>query len=198
VKLLPYLVIALLIIIILLQRACNKPVQPATEKVTIDTVYIKEAVTVPVYVPQPYAIVQVKEVPKYRIVEGEITTFIPVDTAEILKDYYSTYLYNDSVKVKYGTVYIKDSITQNRISARKVDANFTLPEIIKTVTIKEKARRYVSAGLTLWGSREQWLNGAGASLMYTDRNKFAVEAGAMYNGQINYSLGFKLPIKLKK
>lgn len=116
-------VIALLVIIILLQRSCTS--QP-TEKEIIkiegkkyevikrDTVI--KTVTQTVY--RPGEIIY-KEVPIYV----EIPT--DVDTLAILKNYFAINVYKDTLHLKdsLGYVSIIDSITQNGIKSRYFDAN---------------------------------------------------------------------------
>ena len=73
------------------------------------------------------------------IVEKEV--FIPavVDTAALLKDYYSKVLYKDVLVLpdSLGTVAVTDTISQNRILGRTFNANVKQRIIKETTIVKE-------------------------------------------------------------
>jgi hypothetical protein len=71
--------------------------------------------------------------------KGE-TRYVPVnvDTAAILADYYARVYYSDTANTKYGNVIIQDTVTQNRIAARRVLTDFKFPEVTKAITPKRK------------------------------------------------------------
>lgn len=124
-KSLPWLVIAALVGILILQRACTPAPPPVKPTVTIqyDTVEVKVPIKVEVKVPGPTKIVTV-EVPA------------KVDTAQILADYFAKKYYKDSIKIgSIGYVIIEDTVSENRITNRKSFGNYVCPEITKTVTI---------------------------------------------------------------
>jgi len=193
------IIIGVLIAVILLMKACNSGRKPSViTNTAIDTVWRKEAVETPVYVPQPYAVYYPKEVPKYitKVVDGE-TKYIPVDTSEILRDYFAKVVYKDTVSTTYGTVRINDTLTQNRIFNRQVFTDFTIPEITKTVTISEPKRTKVFAGIS---TAYDYKFSLGPSLMVINKEgRRAYEIGAKTNGKtVTYDAGVKFLIKLKK
>jgi hypothetical protein len=73
------------------------------------------------------------------IVEKEV--FIPaiIDTAALLKDYYSKVLYKDVLVLpdSLGTVAVTDTISQNRILGRTFNANVKQRTIKETTIVKE-------------------------------------------------------------
>ena len=73
------------------------------------------------------------------IVEKEV--FIPavIDTAALLKDYYSKVLYKDVLVLpdSLGTVAVTDTISQNRILGRTFNANVKQRIIKETTIVKE-------------------------------------------------------------
>lgn len=172
-------------------------VQPVQVTAT-DTVRIKEAVDVPVYVPKPYAVIH----EKVRVDSFTAYEVRPVDTAAILKDYLAKVVYIDSQAVEHGTVYITDTVTQNRIAARHIRAAFTIPEVTKTVTITEPAKRRTQlyAGINFQGTKADLLTGFGPSLMLKTKQDRVIEVGALYgrSGEITYQAGLKFKISFTK
>lgn len=82
----------------------------------------------------------VKYVPKYIRVSDTVEIPADVDTAAILKNYYSTFLLRDTIVDDSALfVSITDSITQNQVVARIPIIVRTYPKIIinKTITVTE-------------------------------------------------------------
>ena len=85
-----------------------------------------------------------------------------IDTAAILTDYYAKVFYRDTSKTKYGNVIIEDTVTRNRIAARRVLTDFKIPEITKTIT--EKPKRFgigVQAGYGVFNNKPSPYVGVG-------------------------------------
>ena len=138
-KILPYIVIAALVVVILNLKGCfGTPNDGETVKIggkdyqvlkkEIDTVY------------------QVKKEVAYKkgkdiIHEVEVVKEIPanVDTASILKDYYSRVFYRDTFKLKdsFGYFVINDTISKNRVLSRKYESAVKIPTIKETIYLKE-------------------------------------------------------------
>jgi hypothetical protein len=116
---------------------CNKCYGPKPPKVEtkIDTVYVYVRDSTKWYVPVPEVVVITKP--------GRIDSFIAYDkiivrdTVEVMNDYYSKVYYSDTTQTKYGSVVIQDTVTQNRIAARRVLTDFKIPEITKTIYPKK-------------------------------------------------------------
>ena len=106
-------------------------------KKTRDTIFIDSIITITEYKPSPPKIItETVEIPA------------DVDTLAILKDYYSKYLYNDTLQIEtFGEAYITDVVTQNRIDSRKVRFDIKIPEITETIYVKEKDKYKVFLGL---------------------------------------------------
>ena len=130
-KILHYSIIAILVGIIIYLLTLDKTQEERIEiKTTIKKIPVK--VETPVYVPKWRT--KVETVTEF---EFETDTFYtPIDTNEILKDYYSKYAYQDTVQVDtFGNIVISDTITKNYIIARKVQSNLEIPEITIEKTI---------------------------------------------------------------
>jgi len=139
------LVIAILVIIILLQRSCTGPVKGEKEIIKIegkkyevikrDTII--KLVTQTVYKPGE---VIYRDVPVYVEVPAD------VDTAAILKNYFAINIYKDTLNLKdsLGYIAILDSITQNGILSRQYDAR--LNKIQTNTFLKELNTQFYLGG----------------------------------------------------
>jgi len=181
--------IAVLIIIILLLRACNKPnpVEPViiTKVETIFDTITKE---VPVYVP--------KYVQKIETVIDTIVKTQPVDTTAILRDYFATYVYQDRQELDSLNLTIIDSVSQNKIFARTISYDLIYP----TTTITKEIylnNRELYWGLDVNGSSSQ-LNYVGGGLIYRTRKKQVYGLGIGINQDFQPVVSGKLYWKIGK
>jgi hypothetical protein len=86
----------------------------------------------------------------YVEVEVPIEVIIPIeiDTMEILKDYYTTRVYSDTLRLdSLGYVAIRDTISQNKILNRWFDAHIIEREITETIIVKDLPKTQLWAGL---------------------------------------------------
>ena len=154
------LLIVVLLVLLWLQRSCSSSPE-ITEPQVITKVEVR------------YDTVEtIKEtyVPKYITrIETVIDTFTtPIDTINILKDYYSKYYYSDTLQIDtVGYAIINDTITQNTILARDIRTNILIP--ITTIT-KEiyLNNRELYWGLGLQGRTDQ-INYLGGELLYKNK-----------------------------
>lgn len=138
------IIAAALIILIAVVATCNKCwVGPASETKT-DTVYVQVKDSTDWYRPEVTVIVggQIPGKPQpvrvdSFIVYEKVPEYI-VDTVLVLNDFYSKIYYSDTTKTKYGNIVVQDTVTQNRIAARRVLTDFKIPEITKTIIPKDK------------------------------------------------------------
>jgi hypothetical protein len=191
-------VIAVLVVLLLLQRGCNtglrQPQEPTVVTV-VDTQYITKTVQRPVYKPgQPVVVT----------LPGDTLIFTePVDTFAILKDHYSTRVYNDTIPVdSIGFVYLQDSIRENQIQARKFKANYTIPIITSTTTITlppPPPKTQVFAGVDAGFNKTAPVSYAGPTIalktkkdaLYTVGVGYAVEQGMTVRGSMLWKIKLK-------
>lgn len=107
----------------------------------------------------------------------EVPTYIPVDvdTASILRDYYSKRIYSDTLRIdSLGYVAIRDTISENRILGRFFDARINERTIRETTIVKElpKVEFYMGGSL-----RSDVSIGGIALLKLPSRTQFGVEVG---------------------
>lgn len=195
-----WIVIAVLAIIILLQRCGNSADNP--EQININgTKYniIKKEVRktiVPVVttVTKPGTTIY-KEVPIY------INPGAPVDTAAILREFFSIVVYKDTIKLKdsLGFVYITDSITKNSILNRQFTANVNKIQIDSTIYLEIPPRNQVYIGGNLGVQKPDNLLAGAGLVLKTKRDKM-FSLGVGYNSNLNLFItgGMYWKISLRK
>jgi hypothetical protein len=101
------------------------------------------------------------------IVEKEVQIPTVVDTAALLKDYYSKVLYKDVLVLpdSLGTVAVTDTISQNKILGRTFDAKVKERTIKETLIVKEPARNQVYYGLNGGFNKADVVSSVGAGIM---------------------------------
>jgi len=184
------LLIVVLVIIIFLLRNCNNdsiPTEPTIitkVEVRYDTI-VKE---VPKYVP--------KYINKISMSYDTILKYHKIDTTEILKDYFATYVYEDVQKLDSLNLTIRDSISQNKIASRSIRYELIYP----TTTITKETylnNREFYWGLGLQGSVNQ-LNYVGGELMYKTKKKQMYGVGVGVNQEFKPILSGRLLWKIGK
>lgn len=181
--------IAVLIIVILLMRACDKqdPVEPVIIT-KIETVFDTITKEVPVYKP--------KYVTKIEYIHDTIIDSTPIDTVSILKDYFATYVYQDNQELDSLNLTIIDSVSQNKIFARTIQYDLIYP----TTTITKEI--YLNQRELYWGigmqGRTDQLNYVGGELLYRNRKKQAYGLGIGINQDLQPVVSGKLYWKIGK
>ena len=101
------------------------------------------------------------------IVEKEVIIPTIIDTAALLKDYYSKVLYKDVLVLpdSLGTVAVIDTISQNRILGRTFNANVTQRTIKETTIVKEPAKTQLYYGLNAGFNKEDYVSAVGGGLI---------------------------------
>lgn len=182
-----FIIIIALIIVILLQK-CGGGSSVINHNDTItNTVITHDTFTqiVPEYIP--------KWKTKKEYVHD--TTHI-IDTAYVVGDYYSTYYYEDSIKGDSLKLYVKDSISENKIKSRSIKYQFILPTINTTNTvIKNKVEFYVGLGLV---GGKSGINYFGPELLLRTKKKQAYGLGIGIDGNLQPNLSLRTYWKIGK
>jgi hypothetical protein len=108
------------------------------------------------------------------IVEKEVIIPAVVDTAALLKDYYSKVLYKDVLVLpdSLGTIAVTDTISQNKIWGRTFDAKVKQREIKETLIVKELPKTQIYYGLTGGFNKADVVSNVGAGfLIKTKKDK---------------------------
>lgn len=166
-------------------KKCNNTTCPEIKKVVYDTNTIKGKDSI------------VWKTPRERIItrtihdsfgEYGITTML-VDTAAILKDYFSKFYYEDTTSLQYAKIITQDTVTENRITRHRVLAEWNIPVVTKTVSYSLPRKNEIYAGLNFG------FNNVGANLSFKDTSNRVWEIGAIYMGKMFYYIGKKWKIK---
>jgi hypothetical protein len=105
-----YIIIALLVIALLLQRACSSSQDENTTSIKTEIKWDTIKTEVPKYIPKWSTRTEI-----------DIDTFTtPIDTLAILTDYYAIYNYSDTVGTDSVQIVINDTISTNKITSRSV------------------------------------------------------------------------------
>lgn len=151
-RIVPYLIIAGLVIFILNLKGCFGPSKKG-DVVKIggkDYGVIKREIDTFYKIDKQIVYRKGKDITH----EVEIIKEVPanVDTASILKDYYSRVFYKDTFKLKdtLGYLVVNDTISKNRIASRKFESFIRIPTIKETLYLKEISNDfYVGPALQL-------------------------------------------------
>ena len=188
------LIILVLIIVILLLRQCSgdggeiTPSEP-TIVTKVETKYDTITIDKKVYVPKW----------KTKIVTqvDSILVNTPIDTLEVLKDYYAKNVFVDKIELdSLGFVTITDTIWKNTLFNRLVESEIIIPTTTVTQTEYINPREfYVGFGLN--GTTKQF-NYVGGSILYRTRKKQAFGLGIGLNDQFQPIISTQFLWKLGK
>jgi hypothetical protein len=197
------LAVIVLIIIIILMRACDgtgvKPVDIIKVdgkkyellKHTIDTVYIPRDTIVykrgrdiyhekPVYLKLP----------------------LSIDTIAVLNDYYSKKVYIDTLQLadSLGYIIVNDTVSQNTVLGRLWNAQVNKIQIRETVIVKELPKNQVYIGLSGGFDKVNVVNFIGPSLLLKTKSDKIYSIGVGYSASKTISIQGSIywKIKLKK
>lgn len=170
-------------------------------KIRVDTFW-KKGDTVVRYVPQPYK-VTTHSIDTF-LLEHDIPFFtfdsLPQSIKNILSEYNNKKYYADSFAVQYGKLYLYDTVRYSRIVGKGFALNQSIPEITNTITLREKPRMVVYAGLTVMGNKTTPIFATGAKIGFMAKN--GKYYGGSYliskTGSDLYQFETLLPIRLRK
>lgn len=172
---------------------------------TRDTEYIPKPVIA--YVPQPFipdGWVQADDIkdPLPDTQFGEHDSLYLLHLLAVKDDYFTKYLYQDSIVTPYATIYIEDTLHRNRIASRKPHVVTRLP--VTTATIhKTPAKRtmFYAGGIASFTTDYQGgALGVGGSASLKFKNDVIVGGAVMINtyGQKQYLFRTEAPIRWRK
>jgi len=178
------LVIAILILLLIL-KTCSKPFEKPITTTTIKTITKWDTIktSIPIYVP--------KHSVKIIYLPDTDTVWRDIDTAAILKDYFATYVYFDTIENDSVSITIQDSITKNKIKNRKLDYWIKYPTVTITITKNNVIfinNRELYAGLGVGFTLNQ-LNHVSGDLTFKTKKR------ALYNLGIGITNDFSPLIK---
>ena len=195
-----------LIIVILLMRMCEGNGGEGEKKIvkidgkkyevikhTVDTVIVP--VTQTVYK-------KGETIFRERIVEIEKPTKVDVDTSKILEEFYSKFVYKDTLKLKdsLGYITVTDTITQNKILGRVFDAKVNKTTIKETLIVKDLPVNQVYVGGVAGFDKTNIVNFVGPNfVLKTKKDKmFSLGVGLGLNSGLAVQAGMYWKISFKK
>jgi hypothetical protein len=172
--------IIIVLCVLLLLKTCGGGDDVTTEKVVtkVETRYDTLTVEKKVYVPKYTTRIETKTITDTIVLKSKI------DTLEILKDYYSKYVYKDTLKLdSLGYITIVDTITQNKIFSRNFDSQVLIPTTTITNEIYLNKPKFFG-GVSLGGNKSQ-INFLSGDLLYKSKrdNVYGLGLGVNQNFQ---------------
>jgi hypothetical protein len=187
-----YLVILALVVIIIMQRSCSRAPKNTKEIIKIAgkkyEVVKRETDTIRVEVAHN---VYKKGQDIYHEVPVYIDVPENVDTAAILKNYYTLNVYKDTLKLKdsLGYIAVTDSISKNILLGRTWDAKINKTVIDNKIYLKAspKVQVYVggSLGLQKPSNFRSCFNHIGGNLLLKTKSDEMIGIGVGVNSQLN-------------
>lgn len=187
--------LALFALIVLYKAECGKPVVPG-ETVKVNG---KKYEVIKQVIDTQYISVKETKYKKGEDIYHDTTIYVSVpvlDTLqmrEILSKYYAKNILQDTLKVmKFGNIYINDTVQYNKLAGRSMSADLMFPSITNTTIVKEKPK----AQLFL-GARLDYLQGGNVQnpsvglMLKTKRDRlYGISVGVAPNGNLVYGASF--------
>lgn len=184
------------IIIFYLQTCRRTPVK--TEYVTTvkrDTIYNEVHDTTVWRVP-----VIRKEILHDTLIDIQHVPYYATDE-ELRVDHFTERYYEDTTRIEHGLIITRDTVRTNRIVAHQVEHRLSLPTIREVVTVTEKPRTEVYAGLGMISGKRDFIHGFEGTLSLKNKADQIYSLGGIVqtDGQVYYkgSIMFKLSLKRK-
>ncbi len=169
----PYvIVIAILILIIFLQKSCGHkcPEQKVLYKTDTITKYDTTLIIRTEYTP--------KWITRYEYIFEPEFFFTPVDSAAILKEFLASYIYQDTLlNDSTAFIYIRDSITRNQMVSRSWEYKDRTPtQIITNTTMIDAGLKWnMGIGGFVGGNLNRFDAGVGLVLSTKNHGLYQVE-----------------------
>lgn len=194
-------IIAVLVVIILLQRACTpKGPTQVIPQVTYDTILKHDTSVV---------------VKKMKITSHD-TTYIPEDPIymfdtscekaketfnKLVKKHVTRNMYIDTILIDtFGKVLVYDTVQFNQLGNRGIVKNYTIPIITRYVKVPAEPKRQMYIGGGLLATKDLMINAAELGLIYKTKKDqmYGVKAQLDFKGNLSYGLQSYWKISLKK
>lgn len=198
------LLILILVLIIFFMRSCSEENEKNDrEKIKINgqsyTVLKNEKDTV------YHEVVQIEYRPGSIIYKEKIkydTIPMEVDTMEILKEYYSKYVYIDTLVLNdsLGYITVTDTITNNKILGRLWDSKVNKITITDVIYLEKDKTNQLFIGGVIGADNVNLVNFIGPSVVFKNKKEqlYSFGAGFSNNRTISIQGGMYWKIKLKK
>ena len=196
------LIIAALVIVILLQRACTPKNSEPKEIIKIDgkKYEVIKRVTDTLKIPVIHNVYKKGE-DIYHEVPVYVDVIVPsnIDTGLILKKFYATHVYKDTLHLKdsLGFIAVTDSISKNKLVSRSWNAKVNKTTINNTIYLKELSNQFYLGGSLGMQRPGQFLLGGNAILKTKADKVFGLGVGVnsqlqpYFQGSMLWKISFK-------
>ena len=193
-----------LIVVILLMRACSgdgDTTKPETIKVNGRKYEVLDRKVDTVYIPKDTIVYRPGEtIYKDKPIYIEIPS--NVDSSAVVRDYFSTIVYKDTLKLNedMGYVTVTDTVSTNKIIGRLWSAKLKQKTIHETTIVKELARTQLYIGGTVGFDTKSSINFVGPTLMLKTKSDrvYTLSAGYGIDHTVIVQGGLLWKIKLRK
>ena len=199
------LLIVGLVIVILFMRMCEGNGEEGKNIVKIDGKkyeVIKHTIDTVIVPVQQTVYKKGETIYREKIVEIEKPIKIDIDTTKILEEFYSKFVYKDTLKLKDSLGYISviDTITQNKILGRLFDAHINKTTIKETLIVKDLPNNQVYIGGVAGFDKTNIVNFLGPNLVLkTKKDKmFSLGVGYGLNNNLSVQAGMYWKLSFKK
>lgn len=190
-----YIAVIVILSIFLFKAECGKPSVKGEDikvggktyeviKRTIDTQYV------------PYKVQgRTDTLIEDTTVYVEVPYIDSVTLRKYAEEYYTKKVFNDTININFGNVYIQDTVSRNRIISRTWWTDLELPTITETRIVKDKPKNELYVGIKSDFQKNGTFAGIGPSLLIkTKKNRIygagvsLVGSNIVYNIQMNIKL----------
>ena len=169
-----FIILALIITLIVLLKSDKPPkIKEIIKEIPSEPIHD----TIPVEVEVPY---EVKGDDIYHDTTIYVPTYVQVDTAAILKSFYVTNSFIDTIKLNnnQGFVYLNQDVSENKIASRKWSATVK-PKIVREPAPEPPPiKNQVFLGINGAISREDWVNSLGMGVILKTKKDHLYQLGA--------------------
>ncbi len=168
-----FIILALIITLIVLLKSDKPPkIKEVIKEVPSEPIHD----TISMEVEVPYVI---KGEDIYHDTTIYVPTYISVDTAAILQNYYVTNSFNDTLKLNnnQGFVYLNQTVSENKIASRNWSATLK-PKIVREQAPEPPPiKNQMFFGVNGAISREDWVNSLGMGLILKTKKVHLYQVG---------------------
>ena len=168
-----FIILGLIITLVLLQSDNKPKIKEVIKEVPSEPIHD----TVSVEVEVPYA---VKGEDIYHDTTIYVPTYMSVDTASILRAYYFTNSFIDTLKLNnnQGFVYLNQTVSENKIASRNWLATVK-PKIVREPAPEPPPiKNQVFLGINGAISKEDWVNSLGMGIIFKTKKDHLYQVGA--------------------
>jgi len=168
-----FIILGLIITLVLLQSDNKPKIKEIIKEVPSEPIHD----TIPIEIEVPY---EVKGDNIYHDTTIYVPTYIPIDTAAILQNYFVTNSFIDTLKLNnnQGFVYLNQTVSENKIASRNWSATVK-PKIVREPAPEPPPiKNQVFFGINGAISREDWVNSLGMGVILKTKKDHLYQVGA--------------------